>query len=493
MILHRFSPLRAAFRRIAGFVSRRVPAGKLQARGSDLARLQKLLEPILIACLFVAFNREALILLGDEGWLFTGLPVLLLSALLLPTGKLYQSYRQSSLWLLTQRLVLSWALLMSSLLVLGFAAKITAVFSRRDLSLWALVSLALLFFSHVGGRKLLRWHRIRGGNSRSLVYWGPPQQAVDFYSHLHACPYIGLRMVAWFQAPGPLLPHGAHKPQGMPACSGGLRELREWLNTHEVDQIYFGYVSDQDLPMTEVIRFFGDTCRPVFYLPAWAQPSMRFNVNQIGAFFAIGLWGEDSGSLDCQLKRAFDLLLTVPALLLLSPLLLVIAILVACTSPGPIFFLQDRYGLDGRRFRVIKFRTMTVTEAGDAPGLQQARRDDPRVTRLGRFLRCWSLDELPQLLNVLRGDMSLVGPRPHAVQHNEHYRQIIPGYMQRHLSKPGITGLAQVEGLRGETPDLSAMARRIEADLRYQKEWSLTLDLSILLRTLLHLRSPRAY
>jgi putative colanic acid biosynthesis UDP-glucose lipid carrier transferase len=136
---------------------------------------------------------------------------------------------------------------------------------------------------------------------------------------------------------------------------------------------------------------------------------------------------------------------------------------------------------------------MTVTEAGDQQGLVQARRDDPRVTPVGRVLRRWSLDELPQLFNVLRGDMSLVGPRPHAVEHNEHFRQLIPGYMQRHLFKPGITGLAQVEGFRGETPDLQSMASRIDADLRYQKTWSLTLDLRILLRTLLHLRSPRAY
>jgi putative colanic acid biosynthesis UDP-glucose lipid carrier transferase len=245
--------------------------------------------------------------------------------------------------------------------------------------------------------------------------------------------------------------------------------------------------------MAEVIRFFGDTCRPVYYLPTWSQPSMRFSVDRVGSFFAIGLWGEETTGLNRQLKRSFDLLLTIPALLILSPLLLGIALLVAVTSPGPIFFLQDRYGLDGRRFRVIKFRTMTVTESGDTPGLQQARRDDPRVTPLGRVLRRWSLDELPQLLNVLRGEMSLVGPRPHAVEHNEHYRKLIPGYMQRHMFPPGITGLAQVEGFRGETPDLHAMANRVDADLRYQKDWSVTLDARILLRTLFNLRSTRAY
>ena len=181
------------------------------------------------------------------------------------------------------------------------------------------------------------------------------------------------------------------------------------------------------------------------------------------------------------------------ALLLLSPLLLLIAGAIALTSPGPVLFAQDRYGLDGRRFRILKFRTMRVLEAGDQQGLRQATRNDPRITPIGGVLRRWSLDELPQLINVLRDDMSLVGPRPHAVDHNEQYRRLIPGYMQRHAFKPGITGLAQVEGLRGETSTLELMANRVAADLRYQRDWSLKLDIKILIKTLLHLRSPNAY
>jgi putative colanic acid biosynthesis UDP-glucose lipid carrier transferase len=173
--------------------------------------------------------------------------------------------------------------------------------------------------------------------------------------------------------------------------------------------------------------------------------------------------------------------------------MVIIAVLVATTSPGPVFFRQARYGLDGRPFPMLKFRTMRVMEAGTTPGLRQASRDDPRVTPIGRILRRWSLDELPQLFNVVGGSMSLVGPRPHAVEHNEHYRRLIPAYMQRHLFKPGMTGLAQVEGWRGETAELEAMARRVEADLRYQRDWSLSLDFMILVRTVLHLRSGNAY
>jgi putative colanic acid biosynthesis UDP-glucose lipid carrier transferase len=245
--------------------------------------------------------------------------------------------------------------------------------------------------------------------------------------------------------------------------------------------------------MHEVIRFFGDTCKPVFYIPPWTQSSMRFNVEQLGNGFCISLWGQDDSIIDRKLKRLLDLTLAGSAVILLSPLLLVVGLLISLTSPGPILFYQDRYGLDGHRFKIYKFRTMRVTESGDTPGLKQAQRDDPRITPIGKLLRRWSIDELPQLLNVLNGSMSLVGPRPHAVDHNELYRRLSPGYMQRHLFKPGMTGLAQVEGWRGETAELEAMARRVEADLRYQREWSINLDIKILLRTILHLRSPNDY
>ena len=242
-----------------------------------------------------------------------------------------------------------------------------------------------------------------------------------------------------------------------------------------------------------MLQLFGDTSVPVVYAPHWASSSMHFTVEQVGVQPCFDLWGSRQLLSDRQLKRSFDLLFTGAGLLLISPVLLVIAVVVKFSSPGPVLFRQLRYGLDGKRFLVYKFRTMRVLEVGDQPGLRQATRNDPRVTAVGYFLRRWSLDELPQLFNVLRGEMSLVGPRPHAVEHNEYYRRHVAGYMQRHAFKPGITGLAQVEGWRGETAQIEAMARRIDADLRYQRDWSLTLDIKILIRTLLHLRSPNAY
>ena len=182
-----------------------------------------------------------------------------------------------------------------------------------------------------------------------------------------------------------------------------------------------------------------------------------------------------------RLKRAEDLVLGAFALGLAAPLLAACAVGVKLSSPGPVLFIQRRYGLRGEEIPVMKFRSMTVAEDGDT--VTQAKKNDTRVTRFGAFLRRSSLDELPQLFNVLRGEMSLIGPRPHAVAHNEKYRRLIGEYMLRHKVKPGITGWAQVNGWRGETDTLDKMVRRVEHDLAYIREWSLWLDAKILFLT----------
>ncbi len=180
-------------------------------------------------------------------------------------------------------------------------------------------------------------------------------------------------------------------------------------------------------------------------------------------------------------KRISDVLLAGLILLLISPLLLIIAIGVKLSSPGPIIFRQRRNGLDGEEIIVYKFRSMRAQDDGAV--VRQATKDDPRITRFGAFIRRTSLDELPQFINVLQGSMSIVGPRPHAVAHNEQYRQLIKAYMVRHKVKPGITGWAQVNGLRGETDTLEKMKARVEYDLEYLRNWSLALDLQIIART----------
>jgi len=189
------------------------------------------------------------------------------------------------------------------------------------------------------------------------------------------------------------------------------------------------------------------------------------------------------------IKRVTDVLLTSIVLIPLLPVLAMVALLVKLSSPGPAIFRQRRYGLDGQEITVYKFRTMTVTEDGDK--VIQATVGDRRITPVGAVLRRYSIDELPQLINVLQGRMSLVGPRPHAVAHNEQYRKLIKGYMVRHKVLPGITGLAQVNGCRGETSKIEEMQARVEYDLQYLRQWSLALDIWILIKTVLMLRGDK--
>lgn len=191
-------------------------------------------------------------------------------------------------------------------------------------------------------------------------------------------------------------------------------------------------------------------------------------------------------------KLLEDKILSAVILLLVSPVLLLIAIAVKLDSPGPVFFRQERGGWNGKTFHIWKFRSMRV-DGPECGVVKQAEEGDPRITKVGAILRRTSLDELPQLLNVLAGDMSLVGPRPHALQHDQEYSQRLRDYFARHHIKPGITGLAQVRGFRGETTDVSQMAQRVESDIEYINNWSLWLDLTILLRTTTALTGRRAY
>jgi undecaprenyl-phosphate galactose phosphotransferase/putative colanic acid biosynthesis UDP-glucose lipid carrier transferase len=211
----------------------------------------------------------------------------------------------------------------------------------------------------------------------------------------------------------------------------------------------------------------------------------------VGALWAAEVQRAPLTTIEQFIKRCFDVIGAGVALLLLSPLMLFTALLVKFDSRGPVFFLQTRNGFSGRAFKIVKFRSMHVLE--DGPAIRQATRDDPRVTTLGRWLRRSNIDELPQLFNVLYGNMSLVGPRPHAVAHNSEFEKCIANYAYRHHVKPGITGWAQVNGLRGETPTTDLMARRVELDLFYINNWSIWLDIKILLKTLLLGIQPTGY
>jgi Undecaprenyl-phosphate glucose phosphotransferase len=232
---------------------------------------------------------------------------------------------------------------------------------------------------------------------------------------------------------------------------------------------------------------------PVRLLPeAWAAELLAKPSISLGSFAAVEIKRAPLDDVEQLYKRLLDILCALLGLVVLTPLMALTAVAIRFDTPGPILFRQTRLGFNGKPFKIYKFRSMTVLEDGDH--VRQASRTDARVTRVGYWIRRLSIDELPQLLNVLRGEMSIVGPRPHAVAHDTHYNKLIAAYAFRHHVKPGLTGLAQVKGYRGETPDIELMARRVEHDIRYIDTWSLWLDITIILRTAFELvRSRQAY
>jgi len=226
-----------------------------------------------------------------------------------------------------------------------------------------------------------------------------------------------------------------------------------------------------------------DTTASIYFVPdIFVTDLIQGRVDSVGGLPIVAVCESPFTGFGGLLKRASDIVLSLLILALIAVPLLIIALAVKWNSPGPVMFTQRRYGVDGNEITVYKFRTMIVSE--DGPTIRQAQIDDPRITPVGRWLRKFSLDELPQFFNVLQGRMSIVGPRPHAVAHNEMYRKLIKGYMVRHKVKPGITGWAQVNGLRGETETLDKMKARIDYDLDYLRNWSLRFDLYIIARTL---------
>lgn len=263
----------------------------------------------------------------------------------------------------------------------------------------------------------------------------------------------------------------------------GFNELGPAVERHRAHEVWITLPLDHSGKLQALLHQLENTLVEIRWIPDLAAlHTLGHRAVHFLGLPAIDLHRPASAGIAGLAKEIFDRLFAAAVLLLLSPLLLVIALAIKCTSAGPVLFSQLRTGLNGRQIRVWKFRTMRQHREADGR-LTQATRDDPRITPVGRFLRRTSLDELPQFFNVLTGDMSVVGPRPHALQHNDLYKDKLAMYMQRHRVKPGITGWAQINGYRGETDTDEKMARRIELDLHYIRHWTFRMDLKIILWT----------
>lgn len=378
------------------------------------------------------------------------------------------------------RLWLTWTAVVLALLFLAYSTKTSEQYSRRLFLSWFVLTPFFLVIWRGWLQILVGALRSRGFNTRSAAIVGARELGAYLASNIVDAPWMGLRAVGFYDDRRPTGSRPlVHEPVEV---VGNLDTLVRHAREGRIDIVYITLPMSAEKRIQELIARLSDTTASVYLVPdVFIFDLLHASWGTVGDLPALSISETPFYGVDGIIKRLEDVLLAVGILVVVAIPLVVIAIGVKLSSPGPVLFRQHRYGLRGNKIEVWKFRTMTVCENGQ--DVVQASRDDARVTRFGAFLRRTSLDELPQLFNVLQGNMSLVGPRPHAVVHNEQYRRLIGRYMLRHKVKPGITGLAQVNGWRGETDSLDKMQKRVEYDLAYIHNWSLWLDLKILFLT----------
>jgi Undecaprenyl-phosphate glucose phosphotransferase len=412
---------------------------------------------------------------GDIGRYFgLGIAVAILFSSWAHARGLYLRSRLQQLILQIKDVLVIWTIVFLCIVTIAFALKVSDALSR--------VTVLLFFVTGFGAIAVLRW-----GTNRVLVYlarsgafakrqvvvvghsgWSVPTsvaQAIDAAG-------CNIRQII-------LLPAISDKGR----LSECMRELIYYVRQHSVDEVLLATNWGDTTLIETVTEYLRAVPLPVKLIPdPLVSALLHRPLVAFGNTKAIELQRAPLSRPQLEAKRLLDLVVTMPALLVLLPLLGLVAAAIALDSPGPVLFRQRRIGLNGQEFHIYKFRTMRVLENGAI--IQQACQADRRVTSVGRLLRKFSMDELPQLLNVLKGEMSLVGPRPHALAHDREYGQMITLYAARHNVKPGVTGWAQVNGWRGPTPQIDMMTRRVEHDLWYVDHWSLWLDIKILFATL---------
>jgi len=372
------------------------------------------------------------------------------------------------------RIFVEWGCIISALLFAAFALNATSLFSRLVAMSWFAATPIALYGSY-RLRTHVRWRLANSVYAPRYIIVGANSVGHELFRRLPQRGFLGFfdfrsaERVAQIIEPNRLVGH--------------CKDIADFARTHGVTAIYIALPLSNVPRIGEMVRELRDTTASVYFIPdVFAFDLIQGRLVEIHGMPALSVCDTPFHGLDAVLKRATDIVFGSTALILAAPFMILIALAIKLTSPGPIFFRQRRYGLNGEEISVYKFRSMTVCEDGTA--VAQATKHDARVTPLGRILRKTSLDELPQLLNVLQGKMSMVGPRPHAIAHNELYRKLICGYMIRHKVRPGITGLAQVNGLRGETETVEKMRERVRFDLEYLSHWSPWLDFKIILKTL---------
>lgn len=453
--------------------------GVLHSYSSVVSLVQRLIDLVIITCSLWVVH-----LLQQHEWTlkssFSLLSVLVVFLLFAETGSLYRSWRGVGLAAEVQHAVATWGVSCLVISTVDFYVARIPVLSSGIILEWFLVTLTFLVVFRVSLRLVIGAFRSKGYNQRVAAIVGVNTVALHLAEQLNLSPWLGIRVAGFYDdiEQGEFL-IGNLKLKVL----GELEQLVNDARGGKIDRVYIALSMKNEKRIRYLVSELSDTTCSVLLVPdVFTFNLLHSRSLEVNGIPLISIFDTPMVGLNAFIKRIEDVFLASVILFLISPALSVIAIAVKLTSAGPVIFKQKRYGIDGKSIEVWKFRSMTVME--DGAKVTQATQNDARLTPIGSFLRRTSLDELPQFINVLKGDMSIVGPRPHAVAHNEEYRKLIKGYMLRHKVKPGITGWAQVNGWRGETDTLDKMAKRVEFDLEYIRSWSLWLDLKIVFFTI---------
>ena len=417
---------------------------------------------------------------GLPEWLTISAGTIIIYHIVSEVSGLYRSWRGTRLRGEIRCVLLTWGYTVAAVMGVGLVTQQNAAFTYESKLIWIVGTALAMIGSRLVFRKVQQRLRARGLNTRSYAICGVNELGIQLAKNIDGAPEMGLRMAGFYDDRP--RDRTAALPEEIGSHIGNLDELVQQARSGAVDTIYITFPMRAEERIRNVLAKLADTTASVYIVPDFfVFELLHARWTNVNGLPAVSVFENPLHGFHAVAKRTADLVLGSLMLVALAIPMAVVAAAIKLTSAGPVFFRQRRYGLDGRQILVWKFRSMRCCDNGAA--VRQATKDDERVTAIGRVLRRTSLDELPQLFNVVEGSMSLVGPRPHANAHNEQYRSLIDGYMLRHKVKPGITGLAQVNGHRGETETLEKMEKRIACDHQYIREWSFWMDLKILVQT----------
>lgn len=433
---------------------------------------------VVLAGIFAHYLRFASVGLDNLYWQVLGL-ALTISVIVFRWFGLYEPLREKRLIAYLFHGTLAILVVFGLLSVFTVMTKISIHYSRIWLGVWFLLLWAGFILSRLVVYSVLSYLRFKRLNLKRIIVIGTNQRAQDLVSTLRHSLWTGIEPVLFFSEQ---VTH-EKKLLGIPVRSLLLSRLFKIVRRANIDEVWIVLPLKEEELIQKIAQSLIGVSITVRYVPDFMGLSFRrHTMTEISGYPLINLYSTPMEGERRWIKAIEDRGLALLFLCIASPVMLMIALLIKITSKGPVFFKQERHGWNGKKFMVYKFRSMFVHQEASGQ-VSQATKQDSRITRLGRILRRTSLDELPQLINVLEGDMSIVGPRPHAVAHNEYYKDLVCSYMQRFRMKPGITGWAQVNGYRGETDTLEKMQHRVEYDLYYIENWTLLFDVRIILLT----------